>query len=61
MPVITPVPAELTRVPPEPKLPAGEVTNEDLAELIEQLRAWGRGMAGQLREISGLEPADPQP
>lgn len=54
-PVITPVPAELTRVDPEPTLPAGDVTNEDLVDLIEQLKAWGRGMAGQLRAIADLE------
>ena len=57
-PVIVAVPAALTRVPPEPTLPAGEITNDDLADLIERLRAWGRGMAGQLRKIGGLAPAE---
>ena len=54
VPVITPVPAELTRVQPEPTLPAGEVTNEDLVELIGQLRAWGRDANARLRKIAEL-------
>lgn len=54
VPVITPVPAELTRVQPEPALPAGEVTNEDLVELIGQLRAWGRDANARLRKIAEL-------
>lgn len=57
-PVVVAVPAALTRVPAEPQLPAGEITNDDLADLIERLRAWGRGMAGQLREIGGLGPSE---
>lgn len=57
VPVIVGVPAKLTRVPSEPRLPAGEVTNDGLAEYVDALRAWGRGLAGQLREIAGLAPA----
>ena len=55
-PVIVGVPAELTRVAPEPKLPPGELTNDDLAGVVKALQAWGRGLAGQLREIAGLAP-----
>lgn len=57
-PVIVAVPAELTRVAPEPVLPSGPITNDDLAALIDSLRAWGRGMAGQLRKIGGLVPSE---
>lgn len=53
-PVIVAVPARLTEVPAEPKVPAGELLNEDLADHVDALRAWGRGMARQLREIAGL-------
>lgn len=54
MPVIQPVPSELTREEPEPTLPAGDVTNEDLAELIEQLRAALRNANDRLRKIAEL-------
>lgn len=56
-PVIVGVPAELVRVPAEPALPPGNLTNDDLADMIDRLRAWGRGMAGQLRKIGGLHDA----
>ena len=57
-PVIVAVPAELTRVAPEPVLPAGPITNDDLADTIKRLQAWGRGLAGQLRKIGGLVPSE---
>lgn len=47
---------ELTRVEPEPKKPAGTLTNNDLATMIDELREWGRGLAGQLQKIQGLQP-----
>jgi hypothetical protein len=55
-PVIVGVPAELTRVPPEPVLPPGALTNEDIVEDREAWRAWGLGLAEQLRKIAGLAP-----
>lgn len=61
VPVVVGVREDLTRVPPEPQLPPGDLVNDDLAQAIEALRAWGRGMAKQLREIAGLAPAEPQP
>lgn len=54
VPVIVGVPAPLTDVPAEPVLPAGRVSNEDLANYVDGLRAWGRGLAGKLRKIAGL-------
>lgn len=54
MPVIVPVPRELTDVPAEPSLPAGSLTNDDLASYVDGLRAWGRGLAGKLRKIGSL-------
>lgn len=59
VPVVVGVPATLTAVRPEPTLPAGEVTNDDMVQLIDALKAWGRGMVGQLREIAGLAPPAP--
>ena len=56
VPVVKPLAKELTVVEPEPRLKAGTVTNDDLADLIERLRVWGRGMAGKLREIERLQP-----
>ena len=53
-PVIVPVPPTLTHVDPEPALPPGELTNDDLADMIDRLRAWGRGLAGKLRQIQSL-------
>lgn len=56
VPVLVRVPAELTRVDAEPRLPAGEITNDALADFVEQLRAWGRGLAGKLRKVEALQP-----
>ena len=53
-PVIVSVPADLTRIPPEPTLPAGPLTNEDIVQHVDDLRAWGRSMAEQLRQVAGL-------
>jgi hypothetical protein len=55
VPVIVGVPDALTEVPAEPVLPAGELTNADVADHLDALRAWGRGLAGKLREIAGLD------
>ena len=55
-PVIVGVPAELTRTAPEPVLPAGPVTNADLADHVDALRAWGRDMASRLAKIADLAP-----
>jgi hypothetical protein len=56
VPVIVGVPRALTDVPAEPVLPPGRLTNDDLAAHVDALRAWGRGLAGKLREIAGLVP-----
>lgn len=56
VPVIVTVPPALTDVPAEPKLPAGDVTNDDAADYVDALKAWGRGLAGKLRKIAGLAP-----
>lgn len=58
MPVIVGVPPELTEVPAEPVLPAGELVNDDLVNDRDAWRAWGRGLAEQLRKIAGLAPDD---
>ena len=55
-PVIVGVPAELTRTASEPALPAGTIDNDDLADHIDALRAWGRDMASRLSKIAGLAP-----
>lgn len=54
VPVIVPVPAELTRPAREPKLPDGEITNEDMAEFAEQLKAALRDANSRLRKIAEL-------
>lgn len=56
MPVYKRLDPKLTARPAEPRLKAGPVTNEDLANLIDELRAWGRGLAGKLEKIEGLQP-----
>ncbi len=56
VPVLVALDKKLTAVPAEPQLPAGELENDDLAVLIDELRAWGRGLAGKLRKIEGLQP-----
>jgi len=45
---------KLTRVEAEPDLPVR--VNDDIAALVDQLRAWGRDIAGRLRKIEGLQP-----
>lgn len=57
-PVIVRVPPALTRVEPEPDLPPGPVDNNDVADLVDALRAWGRDMAARLGKIAGLAPAE---
>lgn len=56
VPVLVRLDPKLTERPAEPRLKAGPVTNDDLANLIDELRAWGRGLAGKLREIQKLQP-----
>jgi len=56
VPVYVRLDPKLTAVPAEPDLPAGPVTNDDIASLVDALRAWGRDMAGKLRKIEGLQP-----
>jgi len=55
-PVIVAPPPALTRVDPEPDLPPGPVSNDDVADLVDALRAWGRDMADRLRKIATLAP-----
>lgn len=55
-PVIVDVPAELTRQEPEPRLPDGELTNDDLADMIERLRAWGRLGWCRVEQVANLGP-----
>ncbi len=58
VPVLVRIDPKLTVREPEPDLPAGPVTNNDVATLIDALRAWGRGMAGKLEKIERLQPED---
>ena len=63
VPVYVAMPEEVTADVPEPAEPSlncvdrGRATlcNEDLAEWIEQLRAWGAGLRGQLAKVRGLQ------
>lgn len=54
-PVIVGVPDELTAQVPEPVLPAGPITNEDLASYVDRLKAWGREAYKKLEKIAGLD------
>lgn len=58
----------LTATTPEPDAPerrcrdlrgAPTVCHRDELNYLDALRAWGRGMAKQLREIAGLQPQAP--
>lgn len=63
VPVYVAMPDEVTADAPEPAEPAlncvdrGRATlcNEDLAEWIEQLRAWAEGLRGQLAKVRDLQ------
>lgn len=57
VPVVVSVPDALVEQEPEPQLPA-EVVNEDLAELIEQLKAWGRQGWCRIERIGNLGPRE---
>lgn len=57
VPVLVALDPALTTVEPEPDLPAGAVTNDDVGNLIDALRAWGRGLAGKLTQIADLQPS----
>ena len=69
MPVAAPLDPRLTTAAPEPGVPGNACTdaagrpticNEGLLGYIDALRAWGRGMAAQLREIAALQPDAPE-
>lgn len=53
--MIVGVPDELTAQVPEPVLPAGPITNEDLASYVDRLKAWGREAYKKLEKIAGLD------
>lgn len=61
VPVLVALDPKLTAVEAEPKLPTGRITNADLVDDRDAWRAWGRGLAGKLREIEGLQPKDGAP
>ena len=68
VPVRVPLPAELLVIDPEPEPPElacldrGRPTlcNEDLAEWLEQLRAWGEAGWSRVRKVAELQPERPE-
>lgn len=56
VPVYVALPAELTAQVPEPMLPSGPVTNADLAEWADALKAALQTANRRLRMIEGLQP-----
>lgn len=58
MPVIVSVPEQLVAQEDEPRLPAGEVTGEDLADFAERLKAWGRQGWCRVERIGNLGPRE---
>ena len=54
-PVIVGVPDALTQQEPEPVLKPDPVTNEDVADYVERLKAWGRAAYKKLEKIAGLD------
>ena len=53
--MIVGVPDALTKQEPEPVLKPDPVTNEDLADYVERLKAWGREAYKKLEKIAGLD------
>jgi len=49
------VPEALTEQVPEPVLKPDPVTNEDVADYVERLKAWGRAAYKKLEKIAGLD------
>lgn len=56
VPTYTALPPELLTQEVEPRLAAGKVNNEDLADLIERLRVWGRTGWDRVAKIKQLQP-----
>lgn len=65
MPAYVALDAKLTTAAPEPAYPARQcrdargrdtVCNRALADYAAAVRAWGRGLASQLRQIHALQP-----
>jgi hypothetical protein len=56
VPVYVRLPPEMTAQVPEPMLKDGPVTNEDLADWGDALKAALKTANGQLRKIEGLQP-----
>lgn len=59
MPVIVDVPETLTAQEPEPRAPAQPV-NDDLLDLIDALKAWGRLGWCRVEDIANLGPGEDQ-
>lgn len=59
--VATPTPvsveAAMTTPPPMPELPAGELSNEDLVEHIEDLRSYACGLVAMLGKVADVHGA----
>jgi hypothetical protein len=58
VPVYVRLPPEMTAQVPEPLLKDGPVTNEDLADWGDALKAALRTANGQLREIEARQPQE---
>lgn len=56
VPVFVDVPAPLAAQELEPQLPAGELVTDDLVDLIDELRAWGRQGWCRVEQITNLGP-----
>lgn len=56
VPVTVAVPAEILQQVEAPALPDGTVTNEDMAQWAEELRAWGALGWCNLARVEALQP-----
>lgn len=56
VPVTVALPADLLQQVPPPELPSGTVTNEQLTDWAESLRAWGADGWCRLARVAALQP-----
>lgn len=56
VPVLVALDAELLQQLPPPELPSGSVTNEQLTDWAESLRAWGADGWCRLAQVAALQP-----
>lgn len=58
VPVTVSIPDEMVEQEEEPRLPPGQVDGEDLADIVERLKVWGRQGWCRVERMANLGPRE---